>query len=79
MNTRRAFSAEVKGTSLAVAEFGVALQQETGATLVSSPALWMRWVGFMMSCGRKVLHVDQQVMKLVEWSDGVTTSVEQSE
>ena len=73
-NTKRAFSAEVKGTSLAVAEFGVALQK--------SGRDFGELASFVDALGRlhdvlreKVLHVDQQVMKLVEWSDGITTNL----
>ena len=74
VNTKRAFSAEVKGTSLAVAEFGVALQK--------SGRDFGELASFVDALGRlhdvlreKVLHVDQQVMKMVEWSDGITTNL----
>ena len=65
---------EVKGTSLAVAEFGVALQK--------SGRDFGELASFVDALGRlhdvlreKVLHVDQLVMKLVEWSDGITTNL----
>ena len=74
VNTTKAFSAEVKGTSLAVAEFGVALQK--------SGRDFGELASFVDALGRlhdnlreKVLHVDQQVMNLVEWSNDITTNL----
>ena len=78
MNTRKAFSAEVKGTSLAVVEFGVALQK--------SGRDFGELASFVDALGRlhddlkeKVLHVDQQVMNLVEWSNDITTHLKDVE
>ena len=71
----RAFSAEVKGTSLAVAEFGEALQK--------SGRDFGELASFVDALGRlhddlkvKVLHVDQQVASL--GGLGATTSLRTS-
>ena len=74
VKTRKAFSADVKGTSLAVAEFGVELQK--------SGRDFGELASFVDGLGRlhydlkeKVLHVDQQVRSLVEWSNDITTNL----
>ena len=74
VNTKKAFSAEVKVTSLAVAEFGVELQKRGRD--------FGELASFVDALGRlhdnlkvKVLHVDQQVMSLVEWSNDITTNL----
>merc|ERR1711916_331662 len=66
--------AEVKGTSLAVAEFGEALQK--------SGRDFGELASFVDALGRlhddlkvKVLHVDQQVASLVDWSNDITTNL----
>ena len=73
-NTKRAFSAEVKSTSFAVAEFGEALQK--------SGRDFGELANFVDALGRlhddlkvKVLHVDQQVASLVDWSNDITTNL----
>ena len=73
-NTKMAFSAEVKSTSLAVAEFGEALQK-SGRDF-GELASFVDALGRLHDVQReKVLHVDQQVMKWVEWSDDITTNL----
>ena len=74
VNTSKAFSAELKGTSLAVAEFGEALQK--------SGRDFGQLANFVDALGRlhddlkvKVLHVDQQVTSLVDWSNDTTTNL----
>ena len=74
VNTKKAFLAEVKGTTLAVAEFGVELQKRGRD--------FGELASFVDALGRlhddlkdKVLQVDQQVMNLVEWSDDITTNL----
>ena len=42
---------------------------------MSSPALLMRWGRLHDDLKVKVLHVDQQVMSLVEWSNDITTNL----
>ena len=69
---------EFKGTSLAVAELGEKLEMKRRE--VSDLTSFV--VDDIQVAGRlhedlkvKVLHVDQQVMNLVEWSSGITTTL----
>ena len=69
---------EFKGTSLAVAELGEKLEMKRRE--VSDLTSFV--VDDIQVAGRlhadlkvKVLHVDQQVMNLVEWSTGITTTL----
>ena len=73
---------EFKGTSLAVAELGEKLEMKRRE--VSDLTSFV--VDDIQVAGRlheelkvKVLHVDQQVMNLVEWSSGITTTLDDVE
>ena len=69
---------EFKGTSLAVAEFGVELKKrgrdfgELASFVVEDTKVAGRLHDDLKE---KVLHVEQQVMSLEEWSNDITTNL----
>ena len=72
VNTRKAFSAELKG------EFGVGLQKRGRdfGELASFVVEDIQVAGRLHDdLKEKVLHVHRQVMHLVEWSNGITTTL----
>ena len=69
---------EFKGTSLAVAELGVELKMRGRdfGELANFVVEDIKVAGQLHDdLKEKVLHVDQQVMILVEWSNGITTTL----